>query len=268
MLAIAAVLAACGTMNVAYRYRVDGRTYSVLRNASHYDKTGIASWYGPAYQGRPTASGEIYDMYVMTAASKVLPFYSYVRVTNLENGDSEVVLINDRGPFYPGRIIDLSYAAAQGIGMAQQGTSRVRVQVLRNHRALTASVTTVATPTVASQTATAATISAPAVARVAPEPAVSAATFAPAASTPPAVPPTVTGQFLQAGLFIVPQDADRLRNRLQENGLAEVQLQAATYGGQPATIVVVGPLFGRAALREAKAVLAMEGIQSIPHTRQ
>lgn len=129
-LVLAGALAGCGTTNVAYRYSVAGHTYSVLKDASHYDETGIASWYGPRYQGKPTSSGEVFDMYAMTAASKVLPFYTYVKVSNLDNGRSAVVKINDRGPFYPGRIIDLSYAAARAIGMDRRGIARVRVQVL------------------------------------------------------------------------------------------------------------------------------------------
>ncbi len=89
---------------------------------------GIASWYGHPYHGRPTASGEIYNMYVMTAAHRTLPFGTRVRVHDLENGKSVEVRINDRGPFVEGRIIDLSYAAAQAMGMP--GTALVRLDIL------------------------------------------------------------------------------------------------------------------------------------------
>ncbi len=108
-------------------YTVGGRTYHPLRSASGYRERGIASWYGSKFHGRPTASGERYDMYAMTAAHRTLPLPSYVRVTNLENGRSVVVRVNDRGPFHGNRIIDLSYAAASKIGMLGKGTALVEV---------------------------------------------------------------------------------------------------------------------------------------------
>lgn len=89
---------------------------------------GIASWYGPGFNGKATSSGEIYNMYAMTAAHRTLPFGTMVRVHDLENGRSTVVRINDRGPFVEGRIIDLSYAAAQALGM--DGTALVRLHIL------------------------------------------------------------------------------------------------------------------------------------------
>ena len=92
-----------------------------------YVQHGIASWYGRKFHGRPTASGEIYNMYDLTAAHKTLPLGTYVMVSNLENHRSVMVKINDRGPFVKGRIIDLSYAAARVIGMVDQGTAGVSV---------------------------------------------------------------------------------------------------------------------------------------------
>jgi len=91
---------------------------------------GIASWYGPGFHGRLTASGERYNMYAFTAAHKTLPMGTKVLVTNLENGRQTIVRINDRGPFVKGRIIDLSYAAARALGMHQKGTARVRIEAL------------------------------------------------------------------------------------------------------------------------------------------
>lgn len=91
---------------------------------------GLASWYGYPYQGRSTADGEIYNMYAMTAAHRTLPFNTRVRVHDLDNGNSVDVRINDRGPFIRGRIIDLSYAAAEALGMAGAGTARVRLEIL------------------------------------------------------------------------------------------------------------------------------------------
>ena len=92
---------------------------------------GVASWYGKKFHGNPTASGEIYDMYQLTAAHKTLPLGTYVMVSNLENYRSVEVKINDRGPFVKGRIIDLSYAAARSVDMVGRGTARVRVEVLK-----------------------------------------------------------------------------------------------------------------------------------------
>ncbi|MBD3400144.1 MAG: septal ring lytic transglycosylase RlpA family protein [Candidatus Coatesbacteria bacterium] len=94
------------------------------------DQVGRASWYGDAFQGRPTASGEPFDMYAHTAAHRNLPFGTRVRVTNLENGRSVVVRINDRGPWVEGRIIDLAYAAARELGMIEAGVVRVELRLL------------------------------------------------------------------------------------------------------------------------------------------
>jgi len=91
---------------------------------------GLASYYGEKFHGRKTASGEVFNMYEMTAAHRTLPFGTYVRVTNLENGRSVVVRINDRGPFAKGRIIDLSYAAAKRLGMVHSGVAKVRIEVI------------------------------------------------------------------------------------------------------------------------------------------
>ena len=109
-------------------YEVFGKTYYVLQTAEGYQETGIGSWYGKKFSGRPTSSQEPYDPYAMTAAHKSLPIPSYVRVTNLENNKQIIVRVNDRGPFHQGRIIDLSYAAAHKIGYANKGTARVRVE--------------------------------------------------------------------------------------------------------------------------------------------
>jgi rare lipoprotein A len=97
-------------------------------------ETGIASWYGQDFHGRPTSSREIYDMNDMTAAHQTLPFGTHVMVTNLDNGRSAVVRINDRGPFVKGRVIDLSYAAASVLGVVGPGTARVRLETLAGSR--------------------------------------------------------------------------------------------------------------------------------------
>jgi rare lipoprotein A len=108
-------------------YEVFGERYVVLPTADGYLERGVASWYGPDFHGGNTSMGERYDMYAMTAAHKTLPLPAYVRVTNLQNGRSVVVRVNDRGPFVGNRIIDLSYAAAMRLDMVRDGTALVEV---------------------------------------------------------------------------------------------------------------------------------------------
>jgi rare lipoprotein A len=111
-------------------YEVFGKTYRVLPTSKGYKETGIASWYGTKFHGRLTSNGEIYNMYGMTAAHKSLPIPSYARVTNVANGSSVVVRINDRGPFHGERLIDLSYVAAMKLGYADKGTAKVLIEVI------------------------------------------------------------------------------------------------------------------------------------------
>jgi len=107
-----------------------GNTYTPLPERRAYREEGLASWYGRRFHGKKTASGELYDMYAMTAAHPTLPIPSYVRVTALDNGRSVVVRINDRGPFHSSRIIDLSYTAAHKLGYIARGSTRVRVETI------------------------------------------------------------------------------------------------------------------------------------------
>ena len=109
-------------------YQVFGKDYVPLTSVAPFKETGIGSWYGRRYHGGATSSGEKYDMYAMTAAHPTLPIPSYARVTNLANGRSVVVRINDRGPFHSDRIIDLSYTAAWKLGYADAGSARVEVE--------------------------------------------------------------------------------------------------------------------------------------------
>lgn len=111
-------------------YRVNGVSYEVLTDYRGYREQGIASWYGAKFDGHETSNGEIFDLYQATAAHKTLPIPTYARVTNLNNGRSVVVRVNDRGPFHPDRIIDLSYAAAVKLGYMEHGTARVEVEVI------------------------------------------------------------------------------------------------------------------------------------------
>lgn len=133
---MAVLLAACGTTNelgaggvykVGKPYQIDGNWYYPQEDP-RYDETGIASWYGREFAGRRTANGEVFDPRIGTAAHKTLPMPSNVRVTNLENGRSMVVRVNDRGPFKASRIIDMSEHAAELLGFKAKGMARVRVQ--------------------------------------------------------------------------------------------------------------------------------------------
>lgn len=118
-------------------YRVNGTWYNPLPEANGYVEQGVASWYGRKFHGRKTSSGEVYDMYAMTAAHKTLPLGTWVQVRRMDTGKQIQVRINDRGPFVHGRIIDLSYAAAKKLGMVGPGTAAVEVVALgkRKHTA-------------------------------------------------------------------------------------------------------------------------------------
>ncbi|HKT27115.1 septal ring lytic transglycosylase RlpA family protein [Dyella sp.] len=185
-------------------YSVLGRTYSVLPTARGYDERGIASFYGSKFHGYKTSSLEDYDMYKFTAASKVLPLPSYARVTNLQNGKSVIVRINDRGPFHEDRVIDLSYAAAVKIGIWPKGTGLVEVQGIDP--------------------------SAPPQEEAPPPPLVSAT---------PAHPPSI---YLQVGAFSDPANAERVASQLRVANFAPVQVSDATIGGRTVHRVRVGPL--------------------------
>lgn len=111
-------------------YVVNGKRYRILNSSKGYFKRGIASWYGKKFHGHRTSNGETYDMYKMTAAHRALPLPSYVRVTYLRNGRSVIVRVNDRGPFHPDRVIDLSYAAAKKLGIIPHGTGVVEIETV------------------------------------------------------------------------------------------------------------------------------------------
>lgn len=116
-------------------YEVFGQRYHVMPSASGYRERGVASWYGGKFHGRNTSNGERYDMHQLTAAHKTLPIPTWVRVTNLRNGASIVVKVNDRGPFVKNRVIDLSFAAANAIDMIEAGTTLVEVVALEGRPA-------------------------------------------------------------------------------------------------------------------------------------
>jgi rare lipoprotein A len=136
----ALALAGCGStpspqphFKVGSPYKINGRWYHP-QLVSTYEATGIASWYGSSYHNRLTANGELYDMYALSAAHPTLQLPSLVQVTNLENGRSLVLRVNDRGPFVKNRLIDLSWAAARELGFERQGLARVHIVFLGNAR--------------------------------------------------------------------------------------------------------------------------------------
>lgn len=123
-------------------YKVAGRRYYPQKNVEGFSQTGRASWYGPGFHGKRTSSGERFDMNEMTAAHPTLPIPSYARITNLKNGRSVVVRINDRGPFHGNRVVDLSRAAAKQLGFLANGTANVRVEALKAGDTITPPVQT------------------------------------------------------------------------------------------------------------------------------
>jgi len=111
-------------------YKALGKQFTPMTSLQPFRERGVASWYGRRYHGQKTSTGEIYDMYAMSAAHPTLPLPSYARVTSVANGKSVVVRLNDRGPFLHGRVIDLSYAAAHRLGIVQAGSGEVEVEAL------------------------------------------------------------------------------------------------------------------------------------------
>ncbi|WP_227010660.1 septal ring lytic transglycosylase RlpA family protein [Pelagibius marinus] len=253
-------------------YKV-GRPYQIAnvwyypREDYAYDETGIASWYGPGFHGKSTANGEVYDQNAMTAAHRTLPMPSMVQVTNLENGRSVKVRINDRGPFAHGRIIDLSKRAAELLGFMKQGTAKVRVQILEiesRQAALEAGAGEAVTGTVP-QAAPVESVSVqelPPIGAASPEPAA-----APTGATETAAAPTAgvsepaplrtasltmpepvvtqervrpTSIFVQAGAFSQVANAVRLRARL--SSLGNVQIAKALVGDTNFYRVRLGPM--------------------------
>jgi rare lipoprotein A len=127
-------------------YAVLGRAYTPYTQLTPYKARGVASWYGKRYHGQKTSSGEAYDMYAMTAAHTILPLPSYARVTNVSTGKSVIVRVNDRGPFHEDRLIDLSYLAAQRLGLLGRGSGIVEVEAIIPGSEAPPPVTRTATP--------------------------------------------------------------------------------------------------------------------------
>ncbi len=258
------------TYKIGDPYQVGGVWYYPKVDYT-YDQSGIASWYGPGFDGKATANGETYDENALTAAHNTLPLPTVVRVTNLENGRAIELRINDRGPFAHGRIIDVSRRAAQLLGFETMGTARVRVQVLEEEsRLLAARLADAPGSDAASPPPPEA---APSIAVTAvPLPDSAGTTTAPAATatpTPSATPSSSSGPlyepsetiyqhtvrateiFIQAGAFIDIQNAERLRQQL--SGLGPTQLYIVQVGNQRFYRVRMGPI---PTVTQADALLA------------
>jgi rare lipoprotein A len=255
---------------------VFGKRYHTKRSSAGHVERGLASWYGKQFHGRKTSSGERYDMYAMTAAHKTLPLPTYVRVTNLENGRSAVVKVNDRGPFHGPRVIDLSYSAAKKLGVVKKGTAMVEVRALDPTRPGSDPGPFMAATSAGSKPR--------AVARSDPKPvpkepvhrgslasrevelkrerAVQVALAATSAK------PVVTsgagsagqGLYLQVGAFGDPGNAERLRRRLVAQLSEQVRVQSSVASGPTLYKVRVGPLRSQGEAQRVSAKLATLGM--------
>jgi len=224
-------------------YEVFGETYYVRTDSSDYRERGIASWYGEDFHGRPTANGETYDMHALTAAHKTLPIPTWVEVTNLANGKRVIVKVNDRGPFVDGRIIDLSYKAANDLDMIRAGTARVEVRALgvpvggdlSGTRVVTADASPPRTRRRFSLISEAA-----------------AADFDDRADQQQV--------FAQVGAFSSRENADRLVARLRAGGQGNVFVVSETAGRSELHRVRIGPLAGVAAFDDVQRELSVLGL--------
>lgn len=177
-------------------YTVLGKNYTPMKTRDSYKETGIASWYGKKFHGQKTSSGEVYDMYAMTAAHPTLPIPSYARVTSAASGKSVVVRVNDRGPFLHNRVMDLSYAAAWKLGYTGNGSTKVTVELLHPER----DTMIAASPE-------------PKVEPV--QPMVSPTlVLASAADTPPVDTAPAPGAYIQLGAFGNPDNAEAFRSHM------------------------------------------------------
>jgi rare lipoprotein A len=236
-------------------YEVLGHRYSLLETSVGYEQRGVASWYGEAFHGKSTSTGETYDMYAMTAAHRTLPIPCYARVTNLVNGLSVIVKINDRGPFVGNRLIDLSYAAAQRLDMVRAGTALVEVVTLGPAESLAAAATATA-PAIA---ATTPAIAAP----LPPLPSPSVATPAGTAAPPPlaslpavATPLTLN---LQVGAYTSEANAFRVQQQLIAAGITGVTVIPGAGATGRVNRVRIGPISNVPSYDQLQAQLAQLG---------
>lgn len=200
-------------------YEAFGQRYNVMESNAGYVERGVASWYGKKFHGRNTANGEIFDMYAMSAAHKTLPLPTWAQVTNLKNGNSIVVRINDRGPFVHNRLIDLSWYAATELDFAQDGTTLVEVRALYP-----------------------AGSQAPLVANAEPEQSVSEQHEPQPVLEEQTLPPDENRLFLQVGAFADLDNAERLRIRLENGDIGNVIIHDAPDSEPRLYKVRIGPV--------------------------
>src|SRR5262249_39308740 len=193
-------------------YTVFGREYVPATSLRPYKERGVASWYGRKFHGEKTSSGEVYDMYAMTAAHPTLPLPSYARVTSVATGKSVVVRVNDRGPFLHNRVIDLSFAAATKIGIAQKGSGEVEVEAIFPVETATIAAAAPLPPVVPAPSVAAPSAAAPG----APAPSAVAPATPTMVEQPPAVPvtPADGGFVVQLGAFASSANAENFLARL------------------------------------------------------
>lgn len=198
-------------------YEVFGKRYYVMQSSLGFNERGTASWYGKKFHGRKTSSGEIYNMYALTAAHKSLPLPTNVKVTNLRNGKSVIVRVNDRGPFVDDRVIDMSYAAAQKLGMTEAGTAPVEIVALNAKPGYTNASRKPRTAKTGAGTV--------------------------ASSGQPAQK-TTNLMYIQIGAFGTVENAQRLVQQLSENGIKKTSITHTTSNSTLLYRVRVGPLSG------------------------
>lgn len=256
------------------QYVANGVTYMPDTSNRPYQQRGLASWYGEKYHGNRTSSGEVYDMYAMTAAHTTLPLPSYARVTHLGNGKSVVVRVNDRGPFAGGRIIDLSYAAAHKLGMISAGQAEVLVErVFAADTPVSPFPSSAASAPVATPSAAPSTPPPPS---AAPTPSNTAkppvTTTAPPLSTERPrniAPPTGKGMMLQAGAFSTSENAQKMADQIRTAlpALADrTAVELASVKGKTLYRVVVGAFYSDAE-RSAAAAQIQKVTGSTPANR-
>lgn len=203
-------------------YEVFGKRYYPLKSSYGFVETGLASWYGPGYHGRRTSNGEIFNMHQMTAAHRILPLPTYAEVHNLRNGRKVMVKINDRGPFYDNRIIDLSYGAAKRLGIVRPGVGLVRVRSLDTCTSHPLSRSPVKTASLK--------------------------------TSPPRF-------YLQLGAFPDKSKAERIRRQIHEITQRSVRIQPGLLSGKPVYKVQVGPLASAQAADQIAKAVALYGFR-------
>ena len=205
-------------------YEVFGKTYHVMDSADGFEQKGIASWYGTKFHGQRTSSGEDYDMYAMTAAHKTLPIPVFVEVKNHDNGRTAIVKVNDRGPFHDGRIIDLSYAAATKLGVAQAGTANVSIRVVKSKEDINRQRSSAIVESAASNS---------------------------------------DKLFVQGAAFTTEENALQHLGKLQGEGFSDVRLHIESKKGQAVYRVRIGPLPSENVARQVLAQLKQNNHQNL-----